>query len=493
MRIKKTDILWLSAALIAAAFLRLKGLTFQSLWLDELINLSHSAPSKTLPQIFAFCRDAEHTPPLFYLLTWFWQSIWEAGEYWARLLPVIFGISGVAAVFFLGRRLFSTKVGLVAAYLTAFLPFHIEYSQEVRPYSLLFLTAALSYLFLLRLLEKPSGKNLIYYSLSTSLLCYTHYYGLFLFAAQIIFLTLYLSFAAPRLAGPLFRYLLLSVVLIIISYLPWGPALFRMAGTEEFWPPRPRPGFFLAFFKGYFGHEPYLTSVVSFLILVYLLGVSKKERFSKNKLLLASWIFIVLFIPYFSSLTSAPILIRRYTIAVLPAVILMAARGVLGIREVVFRWFLFATIILMLIFNLFYTRGNYYTRVRKEQWRQAAEFVIERDPGGRYPVSGSGYFKYYFNRVFKSPRVFIDYIRTRGDAVSLRKQVQKEKISGFWILEGHASIPKGVRDFLDNHFQRAASVELKKTRATLYLGAPDRRRINQGESRPSGAPGNADR
>lgn len=471
----------LLAALLLAGFFRLKGLTFQSLWLDELVNLYRSAPALSPGEIFSFCRDVEHNPPFFYILTWLWQKIWGVGEYSARLLPALIGVAGVAAVFGLGCRIFSRKAGLIAAFITVFLPFHIRYSQEVRPYALLFLVTVCSYLFLVRLLDNPSWKNTIFYFFFTGLMLYTHYYGILVLVAQIFFLIIYfLTYSGPARA-PLLKRTLLSLFLIVFSYLPWIPTLNRQLRLDSFWPDPPQPDFFLNFFKRYFGQEPYLTSVFTLLIILYLIGSAKKDRFPENKLLIASWVFIVLFIPYLRSFNHPPIVIPRYSIAILPGIILMASRGLLMFRDLKLRYFLLGTVILMFLINLFYTGGNYYSRVKKEQWRQTVEYIIKRDPGARYPVCGFECFGYYFNDIFHSPRSILPRIQTLQQAQSCLEKVRKGEIPGFWVLEAHQYefADDSIHKFLDNNLDNLDSIRLKGAKATLYGRETDSTRDEQ--------------
>ncbi len=473
MKGKTARIFLLSVIVLAAVFFRLKGLTFQSLWLDELINLYNSSPAVSLGHAIRFCREAEHTPPLFYILIWVWQRIWGPGEFSARLLPALFGVLGVGGIYYLGRELFSAKTGLVAAAITALLSFHIRYSQEARPYSLLFVTVVLSYLFLVRLLSRPGWKNVLLYWLFTVLLLYSHYYGLFVFAAQLFLIAVVLGSAGPK-RNALLKKLLPALLLVGLAYLPWLPTLFRMVRIDAFWIKTPAPGFFIGFFRQYAGAEPYLSAVFGLLLIGYLLSGKGRGEFSESRLLLASWIFIALFIPYFRSFNNPPILIVRYSTAVLPAVILMAARGLTLLPDARFRYFLLGTVILLLLVNLFYTRGGYYSTVRKAQWRQAAEFIILNDPQGEYPVCGHPASAYYFDLIFGRPREVVGVIKNLPEARKWYRRMGEEKIPAFWLLEVKA-IPFNpkVWDFFDRKLKKVRSVELRGAKAALY--AADRR------------------
>jgi len=468
MKGKTAKISLLLIILLAAVSLRLKGLTFQSLWLDELINLHNSSPAVSLGQTIRFCREVEHTPPLFYILIWVWQRILGAGEFSARLLPALFGVLGVGGIYCLGRELFSEKTGLIASAVTALLPFHIMYSQEVRPYSLLFLTVVLSYLFLVRLLSRPVWKNALCYWLFTVLLLYTHYFGLFVFAAQLFFIAVFLG-AAGTNRNALLKKMLPALLLIALACLPWLPTLLRMVQIDAFWIKPPAPRFFIGFFRQYIGSEPYLFAVFVFLLIGYLLSGENREGFAESRLLLASWIFITLFIPYFRSFNHPPILIVRYSTAVLPVIILMAARGLTLLPDAKFRYFLLGTVILLLLVNLFYTRGGYYRTVTKPQWREAAEYIILNDPEGEYPVCAQPSFNYYFDIIFGRPREVVWEITNLSEARTWHRRTAEEMIPAFWLLEVKPiAFDPEIWDFFDRRFQRVQSVELRGAKAVLY-------------------------
>ena len=95
----------------------------------------------------------------------------------------------IPLIFLLGKLLVSKNVGLISAVLLAISPFHIYYSQELRPYSLfLFLTICAYILFLLAIRDN----NLNYFWLliiTITLGVYTHTYMVFVLALlDIVFL-----------------------------------------------------------------------------------------------------------------------------------------------------------------------------------------------------------------------------------------------------------------------------------------------------------------
>jgi len=81
--------------------------------------------------------------------------------------------------------------GLYAALLVSVSSMLIYYSQDLRAYIMLAFLGVLSVGLLLRCLKNPTLANNLFYAITIFIMSYTHYYGLFLIAAQIICIILY--------------------------------------------------------------------------------------------------------------------------------------------------------------------------------------------------------------------------------------------------------------------------------------------------------------
>jgi len=82
--------------------------------------------------------------PLIYFLNYFLIRTWmPLDELGLRIMPALFGVLGVPALYLMGRRLVGTRAGLFAALLLTFASFHVYYSQFARYWSLVFLLCAI--------------------------------------------------------------------------------------------------------------------------------------------------------------------------------------------------------------------------------------------------------------------------------------------------------------------------------------------------------------
>jgi uncharacterized membrane protein len=459
----------------AALYLRVRGLTFQSLWLDELVTCWTTRPGQSLSCIIDFCRDSDFNPPFFYLLLWTWQKVFGAGELIVRLVPAITGTLGVVAVYFLGRELFSARSGVYGALLTALLSFHLYYSQEVRCYSLMFLACTLSFLFMVRLLKNFNRSCALSYTFITIVMNYTHYYGLFIFVFQFLFcLVFFFAHRATRRRDFLVS-VFPSLLCIALSYLPWLPVLVKLNRVKDFWIPAPAPDFFVSYFIAYFGQDPFVILLSLVLIVLYLSGRSREREFWGHKFLLLGWVIVLLVIPYCRSLGRShpsPLYIR-YTIVILPSLLLMAGRGIERIRNVRYQYVVLLPMLVMLVTTIFfYSPGNYYRRVTKEQWREAALYIIQEDRKARYPVYASPLSEYYFKCLYRYPGVLKPPIETMTDADNVCQEVISRQIPGFWLYEAHNFTGNDIRKSLDEKLQKARFFTLTGASVTLYLPKP---------------------
>jgi mannosyltransferase len=156
----------------------------------------------------------ERLPPLyFFLLVPFY--ILSRSEWTLRLVSVISGIISIPLIYLLGKRLFNKKIGLISALLLAISPFHLYYSQELRPYSL-FLFFSLQF-FYLSYLALESDRTPYYLGMVATFVLgfYTHTYMILpLFIMDLYFL---LSWTTHR---PCLRKWLLSHLGIGILCIP---------------------------------------------------------------------------------------------------------------------------------------------------------------------------------------------------------------------------------------------------------------------------------
>lgn len=343
----------------------------QSLWLDEAAQAIESAGSFSgLFQIYA-----DFMPPLFHILLYFWMKI-SHQEAWMRLLSISFGVGTIYFTYLITRRLFSEPVAILSAFLLSISPFHIYYSQELRPYTAATFFGLWSTYLLLQ------NHWLLYTSVAT-LFIYSLYTAPFLIAAHGFLVYIYMR--------KHFKHWLTAMFVVVAAFLPWLPTFSRqlsggtmlgrlLPGWSEAVSSPPVKAAFLTLAKFMLGRVTIDNKIIYgavFGLLVALVTYFFWQAWQKNKyqtsklLLLVSIPIVSVFIISFF----IPIFAPQRLLFILPFFLVAMAVGIREIKGI-------RGGIAMIFFLLpqFYGLVLYYTnpRFQREQWRQATAFVEER-------------------------------------------------------------------------------------------------------------------
>lgn len=244
----------LLAILILAVGLRFHKIGAQSLWYDE--GNSARIAERSLALIIAGAAGDIH-PPLYYVALKYWRLVFGEHEAGLRSFSAICGALTVLWAYRIGRDAFGRRVGLVAAFLLAIMPFAIYYAQEARMYALLALCAAAGTWAVMRFGTRESqeaarwdcgasGRReafarlwlpLVVYVAATAAGLWTHYAYPFVMIAQgAAFMSLVLperrpAFGEPRSAhrwprNALLLYVSASVIAVGL-FAPWLPVAIR--------------------------------------------------------------------------------------------------------------------------------------------------------------------------------------------------------------------------------------------------------------------------
>jgi mannosyltransferase len=180
---------WAFAAIfIVAAVIRIATINNQSLWADEALT-AYEAPLPFGAMINTVLHT-ETTPPLYFVVIWFWTKVFGTSEVALRAISTIAGIATVAIAYQCARELVSRWAGVVAAALVAVNPYLVWYSQEARSYMLLVALTAAGFLWFIRARDDPSRRNLAWWAALSSLAVMTHFFAGFAVAPEALWLLL---------------------------------------------------------------------------------------------------------------------------------------------------------------------------------------------------------------------------------------------------------------------------------------------------------------
>jgi hypothetical protein len=325
---------------------------------------------------------------------------------------------------------------------------------------MVFLTTALSFLFLIRAFK--NGKNLDFfaYVLSTAALMYSHYYGLVIFAVQMIAFFMLIIYKKDK---SFIVKSLISGLVIVVLFIPWLPVIFSDLQIASFWISKPEPTFLADYFYYYFGKDAITTVIFVFLIVLSIkgsLGRDEQNRIRKAVyLILIVWLVFSYLIPYLKSVMGTPMLYVRYTIVALPAWIIIISIGWDLIRNERLKYGLIIVVSLVMILNLIFFRGH-YVRIDKQQFREASSLVKEKNTV--YPVYSM--YAWHYNFYFRD-----DSLRVQDLDVT-----NPPNENYFWLLQAEFFSPKEKTEVLQNlqrqfeivethSFHKTDAVLLKKT------------------------------
>jgi len=185
--VHRADVAIVAGLTVVAALLRFTTLDVQSFWYDESVTAGRVLDPNFI-QMLKELAGRESTPPLYYVMAWFWSKLFGTGEVGLRALSAVIGTAVVPVAYALGARLASRRVGAVLCALVAVNPMLVWFSQEARAYSLLVLTSIASVFLFAYVLESPARRRLALWAVASALTLATHYFGLFLVAAEAIWL-----------------------------------------------------------------------------------------------------------------------------------------------------------------------------------------------------------------------------------------------------------------------------------------------------------------
>lgn len=243
----------LAAIVVTGGSIRLARLGHFSYWLDEILQAYRIHGDWTF--FWKSLRfDACH-PPLDYLVGKLVETLHPSDA--ARKLPaVLWGAGTIGALGVLLARRAGEIAGLTAAALVALAPYHVRFSQELRPYSLALFLLCLALLALDRFLAKPGATRLaalFFACLATAYTLYTAAIVLAIAAAAMLAEDAFAPDPDRRRAAR--RFLAWSPVFSLalwLAYLPWWPVLLTALRRPPMAPTLPlsldRAGRVLAFF-----------------------------------------------------------------------------------------------------------------------------------------------------------------------------------------------------------------------------------------------------
>ena len=362
-------VLPIALILIVATGLRWRGIGHDSLWGDEA--LSVLIAKKPLIEIIPRVIEMEQIPPVHHFVLYFWIRLFGDSETAVRVPSLLAGVASVLAAYVLVGRLAGRRVATLAALLLAVAPIQIAYSQECRAYSLSVLLGLWSCdAFVRLLLRRPKHGAEAEYIIVSTLLLYTHVYGLFtLLAQQVLYAWQWWrgwrNAREPRL--PPGRFIVLNLAIGFL-YAPFVPVIVRWTRAihTNFWVQSN------SWDDATYAYYVYAGSVAAFCMTAPLMALGIRAFYRRRRrmglVLLLGLMILPVLVPLTISVLHRPSFAPRYAIVSSFAMLTFAAAGLASLRPAALRVVAVALIALVMPF------GD-AAKIKRAAWREVGAFL----------------------------------------------------------------------------------------------------------------------
>lgn len=463
--------MWGLALLIimgCGVYLRLYDLGKLSLWNDEIVSVEYA--KRGLADMF----KNQPNMALYYAALHFWiKTIPNLSEVWLRLPSAIFSIISIWIIAEIGRTMGLGKRrwvnGLVAALLVAVNAFSVQYAQEVRAYSLVFVLTSLSTYLLIRAIDQKEQLNdswWMWYVLVSVLAIYSYFFAIFILGAQMVSVLIVLigkhrKFLNHEIANALVAIFALSIPIVMAN-------VSKGSGEQE-WIVKPSLETVKYFAFEISGKQSYLVGLFLAAIGAGLVGVIKKwqhlELVEKWKMgLITSCLVVPVVAMVGISVVIKPIFVDRYALFVMPYLALLVAVGIGWLIEDGWWGKLMGGSLLVAIIGLSLVGvRNYYQTFQKEDFRKVAELMEVECPGGLhlyYETFVQRRVAYYDRNLQMVPKDWASTLKTNLTAEQLAKYLPQGYSQACLVLSHNNSLEqrrttKVIRDALLIRYGRA--------------------------------------
>lgn len=194
---------------VAGAVIRFATLGQQSFWAEEAI--TRSLIERSLGSMLHTVPNSESTPPVYYVLAWFWTHVFGTHEIGLRSLSATLGTLTIPVAYLAAKTLIGREgPSLAVASFVAVSPIMVWYSQESRSYETYTFFSAVSLLFLARAWRDGRRSDFWAWAVAAGLAMASHYCAGFLVVGETVLLVYRYR---RRSIPPVFFALLIAVAL----------------------------------------------------------------------------------------------------------------------------------------------------------------------------------------------------------------------------------------------------------------------------------------
>jgi uncharacterized membrane protein len=319
-----------------------------------------------------------------------------------RIIPAIFGILSIPAIYFVFREVFNENISFICAMLLAVSPFHIYYSQEARMYTLwLFIFLVALYHFI-KAIQTNDKKSYIWFGIIAGISTWTHFYTVMFFGILI----LYAIIKNRHILKELISTLPYSIIPFIVIITPLIPSIFTIITA---WPNEQKwfgymgiyviPGAILEFFGGY------IPMAMAFTI-TCIIGLAIMYKHGRENFLFVSFVLATTFALAVVLSYKLP-MVARYLFVIYPFILLPISVSISSLFDYFEhkRVYMGSLVLILLLLVHVPPIGDYYTYPVKEDHRMESREVSNLTNDGDYFIlltNGRVFQHYYSNETDKT-------------------------------------------------------------------------------------------
>jgi len=266
--------------LIFSVVIRVTTIDFKDYWLDESFSIENISLS---PAEMIKSLKSDTMPPLYFILLKIW-AILTGKLLHLRVFSTLWSILSILLIYLIGKKIFNENTAILSAIFLAVNPFNIDYSQELRMYTMYPALLLAGVLFLIYSFENGRVINWFFFSLFNTLAIYTHYHSFFFIITEFIFFLILIfrkyivgsasatNFLNNKIPIISVKKILLSILFHIILILPLLPLMFYQSKanlSNIMWVPKPK---LIDLFSVYFIHFPFYRNFTDNIFFWFLSG-----------------------------------------------------------------------------------------------------------------------------------------------------------------------------------------------------------------------------
>ena len=335
----------LSLILLLGFFLRIRGINPDG-WYDEWSSFFYSNPDYSLTNLYNTAVKQEGSQPLYLVILSLWHNIFGYTPESSKLFSIFNGFASIILFYYfvliVNKRNLIFKILSIFLFSTNF--FLIEYSQEIRFYSLSVLASLLSLIFFFKFLKSKKYFFLYIFFSTLSLL------------VNIFFMTIVLSYLIIIILNKknYIYYLVPFLIILIYLFLDFqfiSNTIYRVNSYTI--NDTLSVHFVLGYYFNIFFGSVYYGGII-LLSLVFLTLYLRKNIYKNTMLIFfIISIFLTYFLPIIYSFLKDPILRPRYIIFIVPIIIIYLSYLVSIIKNEKIKEKIFLILILFGFCNIF--------------------------------------------------------------------------------------------------------------------------------------------